>query len=152
MRVGFFIYNGNKYPSGTIIKVRMNDNVIGAEYITDACFCFVILESGRYVFKVRDKKYCYPQALFWQVFEGVTNSIDQQYVIQAETEVFGFYRPKKLSFTEELNIDGMFLAWLWYIFIMLVAIIFNDRLVIWIAASIIFFNYRKRKLRKEGYK
>ena len=59
---------------------------------------------------------------------------------------------KKKSFSDELNIEGLGLAWTWYVFIMLVAIIFKDRIAIWIFASYIFFNYRGTKLKEAGYK
>mgnify|MGYP003292042507 CR=1 FL=1 len=51
-----------------------------------------------------------------------------------------------------VNIDGLFIAWIWYIAIMLILFIFYDRLVGWIAVSIIFFNYRNKKLREAGFK
>jgi hypothetical protein len=59
---------------------------------------------------------------------------------------------KKHTLTEELSVEGLFIAWIWYIFIMVVAIIFNARIGIWLLASIIFFNYRNKKLKEAGFK
>ena len=53
---------------------------------------------------------------------------------------------------EEMNVPDLGLAWIWYIIIMAVSFIFTDRLFIWVIASVIFFNYRKKKLREAGYK
>ena len=58
---------------------------------------------------------------------------------------------KKATFKDELNIDGMFIAWLWYVFIMLIATIFKDNIIIWTLTSLIFFHYRKTKLKEAGY-
>ena len=41
--------------------------------------------------------------------------------------------------------DDMFIGWVWYIVIMLVGVIFKDRLMIWIFATAVFF------LWKNGY-
>jgi hypothetical protein len=41
--------------------------------------------------------------------------------------------------------DGPFYALLWYIAVMLGGIIFNDRWLIWIVATLIFFSYIKKK-------
>lgn len=38
--------------------------------------------------------------------------------------------------------NDMFIGWVWYIVIMLVGVIFNDRWLIWIFATIIFFTWK----------
>jgi hypothetical protein len=60
--------------------------------------------------------------------------------------------PKQRTLKDELNIDGLLIAWIWYIFIMVIGTIFKGNIAIWIFTSIIFFNYRNKKLREAGYK
>ena len=59
---------------------------------------------------------------------------------------------RKPTFKEQMDIPGLCLAFVWYIIVMFVAVIFNDRVGIWLIASLIFFSYRNNKLRKAGYK
>ena len=59
---------------------------------------------------------------------------------------------KSHTFSDELNIDGLLIAWIWYVFIMVVGSIFYDRIGIWIITSVIFFSYRNKKLKEAGYK
>ena len=56
------------------------------------------------------------------------------------------------TFKEEMSINGLGLAWIWYIFIMMIGTIFNARFLIWIVASLVFFNYRSQKLKEAGWK
>ena len=47
-------------------------------------------------------------------------------------------------------IDGLFIGWLWYVFLMAVATIFTGNVILWILISVVFFNWRKNKIKKEG--
>lgn len=56
------------------------------------------------------------------------------------------------TFKDELNVDGMLSAWIWYVFLMITITLFNDRLLGWSMTSLIFTNYRNKKLREAGLK
>ena len=45
---------------------------------------------------------------------------------------------------KDTEINGLFLGWVWYIFIMLVVSIFKGAVVGWIVVSFFFFKWRKK--------
>ena len=51
---------------------------------------------------------------------------------------------------KDSQIDGLFLGWMWYIFLMLISIVFKEALGLWIFISIVFFKWRSDKIKKEG--
>ena len=53
---------------------------------------------------------------------------------------------------DELRIDALCIAWVWYIFIMVIGTIFYDRLMIWGFATFVFGLYRDEKLKEAGLK
>ena len=89
--------------------------------------------------------YNYPYKEFTQMVVGIQKAAEHipDDIISEKQEY---------TFFDELNIDGLFLAWMWYIFIMAIATIFYARIGIWLFASVIFFSYRNNKLKEEGYK
>jgi hypothetical protein len=114
-------------------------------YRTNAEFLWYDTETKEYNIKIYDKEYTYNEKRFYNAFVGIYE--------HTEDVVKTYHKDKrKLTFFEELNIDCLFIAWMWYIFIMAVAIIFYDRLVIWFLASVVFFSYRNKKLKEAGYK
>lgn len=148
MMQNYFIFNGISYYSGTIIKIKASNSCVKT---TEAVFLGYETDRHKYVLSYEgNKEVWYPEDFFNDIFIGVTKSCDKQYQNWVDTRIYSHNHSP--TFADELNIDGMFIAWIWYVFIMVVAIIFKDRLVIWIFASIIFFNYRNEKLRKAGYK
>ena len=56
------------------------------------------------------------------------------------------------SFIKELGIDGMLVAWVWYIFLMCITTVFMHNIIWWVLISYVFFNYRSKKLREAGFK
>lgn len=145
MRQDFFICNDTKYSSGTMIRINHLNcityklNIVEAKFISyDTCTDEYEIEIDNDIFKYESKR-------FYRLLCGIVgNNINNgTFVCQDKS---------KLTFSKELEIDGLFLAWIWYIFIMLVAIIFKDVILIWILASYIFFDYRKNKLKEAGYK
>lgn len=136
----YFIYNGEKYPSGTIIKI----NSMGTK-IEDAVFLYYKTDINKYFVQVGSCTHICPKKLFDAILVEVTDKINtnvlNNYRYPTET------RNVSRTFKDELEIDGMLNAWIWYVVIMLVATIFNDRIGIWIFASIVFFTYRRKKLK-----
>lgn len=141
----YFIYNGKKYYSGTIIKIKYYTN------IEEVVFLGYCPERNKYALKF------YPDRTEWhrkndfnKVLIEITDKINKSYEnwVQEKEEQMH----PKLTAASEMSIDGMLIAWVWYIFIMLVAVIFKECIGIWIFASIVFFNYRNKKLKERGYK
>ena len=147
MWVKYFIHQGKRYEYGTIVKINTYD---GEKEMT---FINYNPEKGQYLFKV-DDTWCkegykfreYNREALNENLIEITDKIDTIYVknhpiIQDE-----------LTFTKELRVDGLLLAWVWYIFLMGITLIFNGRLFYWAVISFVFFIYRYGKLKEEGYK
>ena len=144
MKQEYFIYNGKKYNSGTIIIVDHFCICACKLYRAKAEFLYYDTEEDKYAYKIYGEVIIDKGDNFKKNFHGVYDKNAVKPMINTT--------PKIPTFKDELNIDGLFLAWLWYVFIMVVAIIFYDRILIWILESIIFFNYRNKKLKEAGYK
>lgn len=145
MRQDYFVYNNNRYPSGTIIIIKKYDIYAHMLCNIKAKFLYCDMERNEYFVEIYGKEYKYGEQYFKDIFVCVYNQDIKATNIIKQTE-------NKHTFSDELNIDGLLIAWIWYVFIMVVAFIFYDRIAIWIIASIIFFNYRNRKLKEAGYK
>lgn len=145
MKQNYFVYNGNRYPSGTFITLSRYDYMAHKVVDTKVKFLWYDTETKEYGIEIYGVEYNYKEDFFYSRFKGMydpnkTVRKTQQKVEQSHT------------FSDELNIDSLLIAWVWYIFIMCVGVIFYARIGIWIFASIIFFNYRDKKLKEAGYK
>lgn len=141
----YFIYNGKKYRTGTIIVIKWCDPLTKRVFNTKATFVGYNMVNKEYTVEIYGNKYTYAEDKFFKVFCYIVD-IDEKTNRDIRRE------PKSHTFTDELNIDGLLIAWIWYIFIMVVGVIFYDRIGIWILASVVFFNYRNEKLKEAGYK
>lgn len=150
MKQNYFVCNGNKYVAGTAVKIKQHDTVACKPYETEAVFVNYDTERNTYTLQVGNCLSHYPEKMFYNILVSVTSRIDVQCANMAGQK--NKQEIKQLTIENELNIDGMLIAWIWYIFVMLVGIIFYDRVMIWIFSSIIFFKYRNKKLREAGYK
>jgi hypothetical protein len=143
MTQNYFVYNGHRYNTGDSLRVCWyNPPYTQNCKIKEAIFVNCDPERDQYNFIVDGRSFCYTQKLFYRIICKTTPKSSVQGEIQIQ----------KRTFSDELNIDGMLIAWIWYIFIMAIAVIFNDCIMMWIIASIVFFNYRNKKLNKGGYK
>lgn len=142
MKEKYFVYKGKKYNSGTTIIIWWTCTFARTVMRTNATFIEHDADNERYIVEIYGKNYTYSEDHFYRVLCAV---VDNNKVNVSKT-------PKEHTFSDELSIDGLLIAWIWYIFIMAVGIIFYDRIAIWILASVIFFNYRKKKLKEAGYK
>jgi hypothetical protein len=140
MTQNYFTYNGVTYHTGDIVKVFWYSIYAPTPKVKEAVFVSCDPEKDEYNFKVDEKMYCYTQELFYHMIYQNTEQSNMQNKAHLQGR----------TFVDELNMDGMLIAWIWYIFIMAIGVIFNDRIVLWIAASIIFFNYRNNKLKNGG--
>ena len=135
----YFIYNNNKYAYGTIILLKRFDYILNDHYPYEATFCFHVVDKDQYVCKIKNMYCYYTSTEFYNKLIEVTNKTDDEYI--------SFINKRFNVRKKELSNDGMLIAWIWYVFIMAIAIIFKDMVSIWILASIIFFSYRKNKLK-----
>lgn len=52
---------------------------------------------------------------------------------------------------KDTEINGLFLGWIWYIFIIIVVSIFNGAIIGWIVVSFFFFKWRKKIKEEKTY-
>lgn len=149
MKEYHFYYNGKQYNTGTIVVIK-SSNRFGDSCVKQVSFMYQDLERERVVFKTEGVTCHYPKSQFYNALIDVIDNVDTQ----ATEDVKRNIQKENVGPTiqNELSIDGLFIAWIWYIIIMVVSVLLNDRILAWVGASIIFFNYRKEKLRKAGFK
>lgn len=142
--LNYFIYNGKVYNSGTIVVIRWCNSMTRSVLNTKAKFICCNPGSKEYILEVYGERYTYTEDSFYKVLCYIEDT--NHYMNNTQHKV------ENRTLTDELNIDGLFFAWIWYILIMLIAVVFHARIGIWIFASIVFFNYRSNKLKEAGYK
>lgn len=128
----YFDVNGKRYYTGTIFIVNNMGKHVEATFI-----CYNDAQST-YVYKIEDCTWRASEKAFWTKFVSVTNKRNDKAHIPV-------VKAKK-----DLDIDGLFIGWMWYIFLMFVSVIFKDVIVLWILISIVFFNWRSKKIKEEG--
>ena len=139
MKQDYFVYNDRRYNAGDLIPFMFFDGKVGRSYRTQVKFLYYNTDTKEYFIEVYGQEYNYTENMFYR---NICNP-----VVHSTHNV-----KSKFTFSDELNIDSLLMAWIWYVFIMVVATIFYDRIAIWILASIVFFNYRNKKLKEAGYK
>lgn len=145
MRKDYFVYNGKQYNTGTIIILKRFDCVSRRLCNTKATFLYFDPDKNEYTVKIYGTEYVYTEEKFHKIFVCIYEERKQTENMVNKTNV-------SHNFSDELNVDCLLIAWIWYIFIMAVGVIFYDRIGIWVFTSIMFFSYRNRKLKEAGYK
>lgn len=145
MKQNYFVYNDKRYEEGTIIILSRFDIYSKMVCDTKAKFLYYDTETNEYIVEIYGKEYKYDIKYFNNSFVRIYDPNVRYTNVKNQQE-------KSYSFSDELNIDSLLIAWIWYVFIMVVGIIFYERIGIWILASIIFFSYRNKKLKEAGYK
>lgn len=140
MKQNYFIYNGIKYYTGTeiiILKYPYNNPVFSdlAYFI----YYDVINDIYAYRLKLSNRIFIQHGQIFKNEFGGITGKVNSSIVVPQTKQL------------KDFQIPSLFIGWGWYIFIMSVGLIFNARIIIWIFTSIIFFNWRNKKIEEEGY-
>lgn len=128
----YFIANGQKYYTGTIFIV----NNMGKQ--EEASFICYDTEHKRYAYKIKNCVWYADPENFNKMFVAPT---DKKNVSTAIPET----KTKKDS-----EIGGLFIGWVWYVFLMGISTIFKDAIGLWILISIIFFSWRSKKIKEEG--
>ena len=136
MRQDYFIVNREKYYTGTVFVIKeWNCKPV------EAVFVYYDTQYKQYVYKLQNNLYC-------------TNHLDAkrfaQWFVRVTDKVNDKVKMPRTVYLKDSQIDGLSLGWLWYIVLMLFGTICVDRIVWWIAVSVIFFEWRKNKREKEG--
>ena len=128
----YFVANGQKYYTGAVFIV----NNMGKQ--EEASFICYDTEHKKYAYKIKDCVWYADPENFQKMFVSITNKTNNLTSVPAT-------KTKK-----DRDIDGMFIGWVWYIFLMGISIIFKDIAGLWILISIIFFSWRAKKIKEEG--
>ena len=128
----YFIVNGEKYYTGTVFLVKDLGNQVEATFI-----CYDT-ERHHYVYKIKDCRMRSPDKIFWNTFIAVTDKINSA------------AHPPVTCVKRDRDISGLFIGWVWYVFLMAISTIFKDAIGLWIFISIVFFNWRSKKIKEEG--
>lgn len=142
MKQDFVVYRGEKYISGEKIDILWYTCGYRNPRVHVGTFIDCDEEKDEYRVEVDGEIYTFNNVCFGKTL------LDKSRPKVTENS----NTPKKPTFKDEMNIDGMFIAWMWYVFIMAIGTIFKDNIAIWILTSIVFFNYRNRKLKEAGYR
>ena len=131
--INYFDLNGERYYTGTIFIVK---NVFREP--TEVCFVYYDTNSCRYVFKHKEQKFFWSEHAFYRDLVRVTNRVDNTVHMPQVKQM------------KDVQIEGLFLGWMWYIFLMAIASIFKENIGLWCLISVIFFNWRSNKIKKGG--
>lgn len=143
MKQDYFEYQGERYNTGDTFYMFWYGSNVGISNPTKAIFISYDTETKIYTFKPNGcAETNFPEDIFLKSLCLRTRPNDQNKPKE----------PRKATIIDELNIDGMITAWLWYIFVMVAGVIIKDCIILWVFTSIIFFNYRNKKLREAGFK
>lgn len=128
----YFDINGKRYYSGTILII----NHMNAE--VNAVFVCRNAEKRRYVYQINGCNYNVSEKYFQNVLVRI---IDNSYT---------YVRTPTVKTKNDLDIDSLFIGWVWYITLMLLSSIFKAAIGLWILISIVFFRWRRKKIKEEG--
>ena len=131
----YFIFNGKKYYTGTVVKT--NDTT----YMPEATFVCYDERYGDYVFRSKGRT---TRGL------RVLESRMQECIIDVTDKVDTSVKMPEVKKKNDAHIDGLFLGWVWYIFLMGISVIFKDVIGLWIIISVVFFSWRSKKIKEEG--
>lgn len=142
----YFMYNNLKIETGTILKIKP---WYGCEEII---FEWYVPDGDMYVFKYKGKNGIVGSGMrgdeFRQYLLCPTNKKNESVVREHQIKM----ESNQLTLGKELQIDGLFFGWMWYLVLMGITFIFNGFYFYWAAISFCFFVYRYGKLKEEGYK
>lgn len=133
MRQNYFVVNGKKYYTGTvfIIKNSSGRNV-------EASFICHDTERDLYIYKSDGCRYRWDGKYFWSFFVAVTDKFDSTVKMPTAKTM------------KDFEIEGLFIGWVWYVFLMLISTIFNDAIGLWGLITVVFFSWRSKKIKEEG--
>ena len=128
----YIIVNKTKYYTGTVFVINFNGK------IQEAAFVCSIPKANKILFKLSDKRWWINADDFRKRIIEITNKVDTSVRMPIENTMKDRY------------IDGLFIGWLWYIFLMSISVIFKDAIGLFVLISVVFFSWRKKKIKEEG--
>lgn len=145
MKQNYFVYNGNKYESGTLIVINYFSYIARRCYDETGKFLYYDTDEQKYYVEIIGKQYAYTEESFRKSFRKIRGEIVYHHVHVDKT-------PKTRTFSDELKIKDLKIAWVLYVFAMLISVVFYERILAWIFVSLVFFSYRSKILKAHGYK
>ena len=145
MKQNYFLHNGNKYERGTLIVINYFSYIVGRCYDETGKFLYYDTDEQKYYVEIIGKQYSYTEESFRKSFRKIHGEIVYHHIRVDKS-------PKTRTFSDELKIKDLKIAWVLYIAAMLISVVFYDRLLAWFFVSFIFFTYRHKKLKEYGYK
>lgn len=129
--VTYFTFKGNRYKYGTIVKFvekdyRKETYQYGMYDGVDNIFVYLDGPNGK--------------ETGWYIM--VNNEDEIEEIIKPVI----WKKEEWVKTSKDTESEDMFYAWIIYIVVMLFMFIFNDRIIGWIVATIIFYFYRHSKL------
>lgn len=131
-RENYIVVNKTKYYTGTVFIIDFCGKV------QEAVFVCSIPNTNRVLCKLSDKRWWINADDFRKRIVDITNKVDPS------------VRMPVTKTMKDSEIDGLFIGWLWYIFLMAISTIFKDAIGLWIFISVVFFNWRAKKIKEEG--
>lgn len=133
MKQNYFIVDGKKYYTGTVFIIKNHKGIP-----VEASFVYYDVDQKLYVYKIGECRHMWSDKYFWSWFVGITDRVDNSVHMPV------------VKTMKDREVDGLFIGWVWYIFLMLVSAIFNDAIGLWIFISVVFFSWRSKKIKEEG--
>ena len=138
-----FTYHGEKYNLNSIVKLSKEaKKFLGSDFECTQIVEHEITNENKerwgYVVSRSSEK-------IWHVFTTVS---PDQLIEEIVTPAGPRKENNKVEYFRDNEVKGMPQIWVYYILAMIVATIFNDRIVLWYMFTIIFIGVRENKLRK----
>lgn len=130
--LNYFVWKGVKYYTGTVIVI----NDMGRQ--TEATFVCYDKTYNYYIYEIKDGRAMRRPDQFEELLIEVTNKRNDK------------VRMPVVKTLKDSQIDGLFLGWVWYLFLMAVSTIFQYNYLWWALISFGFFTMRADKIKKEG--
>ena len=128
----YCIVNGKRYNTGAVFIIDFNGKQ------REASFICCIPKTNMYRCKIDGTIWFITENDFQKKIVEITNKVDPS------------IRMPIAKIRKDTEIDGLFLGWLWYIFLMSISTIFYARIWLWILISVVFFDWRSKKIKEEG--
>ena len=129
--VTYFTFKGNRYKYGTIVKFAPKD-------YRKSTYQYAMYDGVDSTFVYLDG----PNGKETGWYTMVNNEDEIEEIIKPVI----WKKEEWVKTSKDTESEDMFYAWIIYIAVMLFMFIFNDRIIGWIAATIVFYYYRHSKL------
>lgn len=128
----FFLFNGVKYYTGTIIII----NHLGKQ--SEGSFICYDTEYKKYIYKINESRCQAHLAHFQRNLIKILDKHDPN------------VQMPRIEHCRDTEINGLFIGWLIYVFLAFLCIIAKNGLLYLIFLSVLFFAWRAKKIKEEG--